>query len=422
MELKNKKLFVAIFVITTLIFSFLAYDPEEISIAGPYFPQIGYFQEELDQISRDLNVKIKYVPFSDVETQIVGGANIEEFDLAIIPNPQGVVNLGERGHIYPVSIALSDELINNNYPKHLQEITTSETDQTNYGILFRLIPNSLIWYDVDKYERLGSPNFESFEEMVSFSKENSSFDNPLWCMDIESGASTGWIATNWLEDLILHEYGPDIYDDWSKQIITSQNNEITLSILNIGKLIFDENTVYGGNQRIVSKEFRNNYRNLLDENNSCVFSWSGHFATMYFPSDKSYEDDFDFFKFPSKSNKNAMVGIGDSLVILNPSNKSLDVFRALVDDNFGQIWISKPDSTFISGNKNSNIEQIENNMLLKETLFVRNALNEDLFRYDASELMERRIGADHLLYALKKYISLGSEFINEITEELDSKY
>ena len=313
-------------------------------------------------------------------------------------------------------------MINNNYPKHLQEITTSETDQTNYGILFRLIPNSLIWYDVDKYERLGSPNFESFEDMISFTKQYSSFDNPLWCMDIESGASTGWIATNWLEDLILHEYGPDIYDDWFKQIITSQNNEITLSILNIGKLIFDENTVYGGNQRIVSKEFRNNYRNLLDENNSCVFSWSGHFASMYFPPDKSYEDDFDFFKFPSESNKNAMVGIGDSLVILNPSDKSLDVFRALVDDNFGQIWISKSDSTFISGNKNSNIEQIENNMLLKETLFVRNALNEDLFRYDASELMERRIGADHLLYALKKYISLGSEFINEITEELDSKY
>ena len=96
--------------------------------------------------------------------------------------------------------------------------------------------------------------------------------------------------------------------------------------------------------------------------------------------------------------------------------------KALLDDNFGQIWISKQDSMFISANKNSNIEDIENNMLYKETLLVRNALNDNLFRYDASELMERRIGSDHLLYALKKYISLGSEFINEITEELDSKY
>ena len=422
MELKNKKLFIPILIFLTSVFSYLAYSPEEISIAGPYFPQIDYLEEELDLISKDLNVKIKYVPFSDIESEIIEGNNTEEFDLAIIPNPQGVVNLGERGHLYSVSIALNEQIINDNYSKHLQEITTSQIDQINYGVLFRLIPNSLIWYDVEKYERLGSPNFENFEEMVSFSKKNSSSDNPLWCLDIESGASTGWIATNWLEDLILHEYGPDIYDDWFKQIITSQNNEITLSILNIGKLIFDENTVYGGNQRIISKEFRNNYRNLLDENNSCVFSWSGHFASMYFPSDKSYEDDFDFFKFPSESNKEAMVGIGDSLVILNQSNKSLEVFRALVDDNFGQIWISKSDSNFISANKNSNIEQIENNMLLKETLFVRNALNKDLFRYDASELMERRIGADHLLYALKKYISLGSEFINEITEELDSKY
>ena len=117
-----------------------------------------------------------------------------------------------------------------------------------------------------------------------------------------------------------------------------------------------------------------------------------------------------------------MVGIGDSLVILNSSNKSLEVFNALLDDNFGQKWISKQDSMFISANKNSNIEDIENNMLYKETLLVRNALNNNLFRYDASVLMERRIGSDHLLYALKKYISLGSEFINEITEELDSKY
>ena len=422
MELKNRKLFIPIFILVTIIFSYFAYSPEEISIAGPYFPQIEYFEEELDLISKDLNVKIRYVPFSDIESEIIRGTNTKEFDLAIIPNPQGVVNLGERGYLHSVSTALDDEVLTKNYSKHLQEITTSQKDNINYGVLFRLIPNSLIWYDVGKYERLGSPNFESFEDIISFTKQYSSFDNPLWCMDIESGASTGWIATNWLEDLILHEYGPDIYDDWFKQIITSQNNEITLSILSIGKLIFDENAVYGGNQRIISKEFRNNYRNLLDEDISCVFSWSGHFASMYFPSNKSYEYDYDFFKFPSKSNKNAMVGIGDSLVILNESNKSMEVFRSLVDDNFGQSWISKRDSAFISGNKNSNIEQIENKMLLKETLLVRNALNEDLFRYDASELMERRIGADHLLYALKKYISLGSEFINEVTEELDSKY
>ena len=77
---------------------------------------------------------------------------------------------------------------------------------------------------------------------------------------------------------------------------------------------------------------------------------------------------------------------------------------------------------FISGNKNSNINKINSPMLLKETLLVRNALNEDLFRYDASELMERRIGADYLLLALREYISYGDLYINLITQELDGQY
>ena len=117
-----------------------------------------------------------------------------------------------------------------------------------------------------------------------------------------------------------------------------------------------------------------------------------------------------------------MVGLGDSIVILNTSNKAIDVFKSLTDNGFGQNWISKKDSMFISANKNSDLENVNNKMLLKETMLIRNALDDNLFRYDASELMERRIGADHLLSAMRNYILMGNKFITEITEELDSKY
>ena len=143
---------------------------------------------------------------------------------------------------------------------------------------------------------------------------------------------------------------------------------------------------------------------------------------MYFPDDKNYGSDYDFFKFPSVENKNAMVGIGDSLVILSSKSESINVFNALTSNSFGQDWISQQDGMFISANKNSNINKINSPMLLKETLIVRNALKEDLFRFDASELMERRIGADYLLLALREYISNGNLYINLITQELDSQY
>ena len=285
-----------------------------------------------------------------------------------------------------------------------------------------MIPNSLIWYDVEKFKDLDSPTFNSYEDLVLFTREFSSNGDALWCLDIESGASTGWIATNWLEDLILHQQGPEVYDKWASQELLSSSDEITLSILDIGKLIFIDNAVYGGNERIIRKEFRNNYRNLLNEENSCVFSWSGHFATNYFPSNAEYGTDYDFMKFPSEKNKNAMVGIGDALIITNYTKDSKVVFNSLISDNFGKIWMTKKDASYIPANKNASLEVLKNNQTKKEASLVKEAVENNLFRYDASELMERRIGSDSLWYAMKKYIDLTSEYIDEVTEELDFSY
>ena len=421
MGLNNKNLFFITFLIVTVLFSWLAYKPDEVTIGGPFFPQMDYFIEELDEISRANNIKITYFPVSDIETYLIEGAE-NDIDLAIIPNPQGVVNLGERNIAIPINNVINEKDIKNKFSNHLIQITTSKKDKNNYGVWFRLIPNSLIWYDVEKYKSMGSPKFESYEDMVSFTKDFSSKEKPLWCLDIESGASTGWIATNWLEDLILHQKGPEIYDLWMNQDLLSGSDEITLSILDIGKLIFIEGAVFGGNERMIRKEFRNNYRNLVDEENPCVFSWSGHFASNYFPNDKDYSVDYDFFKFPSEKNKDAMVGIGDALIVLNSTRETKTVINALVDDNFGKKWMSKSDSTYISANKNSEISLLKNELTFKEAKLIKKAIEQDLFRYDASELMERRIGSDSLWHAMTKYIELTSKYIDEITEELDFSY
>ena len=421
MKLKNNMIFFLIFISTTLIFSIIAYKPNDVVIGGPNFPQVEYFIEELNVISQELDIKIQYQTYNDIETYLIENPN-HNLDLVLLPNPQGAVNLGQRGITVPIENIFEEAFLKENFAEHLLSITTSERDNLNYGAWFRVIPNSLVWYDVSKYEALRSPVFSSYEEMVNFTEENSSKDEPLWCLDIESGASTGWIATNWLEDTILHKYGPEVYDAWSQQDKLSSSEEVTLSILDIGKLIFIEDAVYGGHKRMVRKEFRNNYRNLLDDEISCTFSWSGHFASYYFPDTAEYGRDYDFFKLPSQNYKNAMVGIGDVLAALNHNSNTINTAKLLLSVDFGEIWLGKDDSQYISANMNSRIVSIKNPMLIKETNLIKASFKQNLFRYDASELMERRIGSDSLWYALTKYIELKSLYINEVTEELDSTY
>ena len=416
--------FFVIFLIVTALFSFIAYKPADVVIAGPQLTDLEYFEEELKIIEDSTGLKIKYEIHSDIETHVIENQN-SAIDIAIIPNPQGAGNLGERGIVKSIGSILTEEKMNNYYSTHLQEITTSRNTNKNYGAFFRLFPNTMIWYSIEKFEAIGSPEFKTYEDILSYTNNYSKDGKNLWCLDIESGASTGWIATNWLEDLILSEYGVEIYDEWTNQNIPSSSDEILNSINSIGKLVFTENAIYGTNKRIVRKEFRNNYNNLLNENVDCVFSWGGHYASFYMPQDKKFGKDYDFFKFPSTNNMNSMVGIGDVITVLNYSNATQEVFNAIIDESFGQNWMSKPDASYIPANKlNQNL--ISNPLTEKEAELIKQSLNENTFRYDASELMERKIGADALWVALTNYIDMGRERayreIEDITEELDSNF
>ena len=414
--------FLLIFIFITIAFSIVAYQPIDVVIAGPQMTDLEKFELELKNIEDSTGIKIKYETYSDIETYLIENNN-SDVDIAIIPNPQGVTNLGERGIVLSIDRIISEETMESYYPKHLQEITTSDISNKNFGAFFRLFPNSLIWYSVEKYKEIGSPKFNSYNELLEFTNNYSKEYEDLWCLDIESGASTGWIATNWLEDIILNNYGAEIYDQWSNQKILSSEAEILNSINNIGKLVFIENAVYGSNKRIVRKEFRNNYKNLLNKEVDCIFSWGGHYATLYIPENKQFKTDYDFFKFPSPHN--SIVGIGDILTVLNYDEETKIVFDKLIDESFGKNWMSHTDSSYIPANlKNTNY--IANPLTSKERDLIINSLKDNSFRYDASELMERKIGADALWVALKNYIDIGRERayreIEDITEELDSNF
>ena len=402
----------------------MAYKPADVVIAGPQLTELDYFEEELKNIEDNTGIKIKYEIYSDIETHLIENQNTG-IDIAIILNPQGVINLGEKEIVKSIDKFFNEEKMRNYYSAHLQKITTSRNTNKNYGAFFRLFPNSMIWYSIEKFKEIGSPEFKSYEDMLNYTNNYSEEAKNLWCLDIESGASTGWIATNWLEDLILSEYGVEVYDGWSNQDIVSSNDEILNSINNIGKLVFTENAVYGTNKRIVRKEFRNNFKNLLNEDIDCVFSWGGHYASFYMPQDKIFGKDYDFFKFPSTNNVSSIIGIGDVITVLNYSNATQEVFNAIIDESFGKNWMNMPDATYIPANKlNQNL--IANPLTKKEAKLIKQSLNENTFRYDASELMERKIGADALWVALTNYIDMGRERayreIEDITEELDRNF
>ena len=415
----NKKIiFFSLTVLITTIFSLFANDPPEVVIIGPEFHEQQYFVEELNIIANELGIKIKYEQVSDAETFIIDNPNSSS-SIAIIPNPQGVVNLAERKLIY----SLDDVLVDNNsifnlYPNHLISIVSHE--DSIYGGWTRLFPNSLIWYDISKFEQ-HNVTFDSFETLLEGTKKIADNGISPWCANSESSASTGWVQTNWMEDVLLTKYGPKVYDEWSKLKINASNVKIFLSIKHIEDFIFYDNHIYNGPASIISKEFRNLPKVLLDDSTECFMSWSGHYFRYYIPEDYRYLRDFAVTNVPKINFENSVVGIGDNIVLTKDNELSKIVISKILSKNFGEIWSSYQDTEFISANQNFNKQIINNELTKFEYSIVHDALQKDLFRYDASEIMARSIGSNLLWELFREYIREGPQNLVKLLNQLDKE-
>ncbi len=415
----NKKIiFFSLTVLITTIFSLFANDPPEVVIIGPEFHEKQYFVEELNIIANELGIKIKYEPVSDAETFIIDNPNSSS-SIAIIPNPQGVVNLAERKLIY----SLDDVFVDNNsifnlYPNHLTSIVSHE--DSIYGGWTRLFPNSLIWYDISKFEQ-HNVKFDSFETLLEGTKKIADNGTSPWCANSESAASTGWVQTNWMEDVLLTKYGPKVYDEWSKLKINASNVKIFLSIKHIEDFIFYDNHIYNGPGSITDKEFRNLPKVLLDDSIECFMSWSGHYFRYYIPEDYQYLRDFAVTNVPKINFENSVVGIGDNIVLTKENELSKIVISKILSKNFGEIWSSYQDTEFISANQNFNKQIINNELTKFEYSIVHDALQKDLFRYDASEIMARPIGSNLLWDLFREYVREGPQNLVKLLNQLDKE-
>ena len=415
----NKKIiFFSLIILITITFSVIAFKPPEVVVIGPQFHEQDYFIEELEIIANELDIKIKYIGMSDPETYIINNPN-NNSSIAIIPNPQGVVNLAERKLIFNLDdISVDNDSISSLYSKHLTSIVSHKGNI--YAGWIRLFPNSLIWYDISKFQQ-HNIKVDNFETLLQHTKQIADTGISPWCANSESSASTGWIQTNWLEDILLTKYGPHIYDDWSDLKINASNIKIYLSIKHLEEFIFYENHIHNGPQSIINKEFRNLPKVMLDDSKDCFLSWSGHYFRYYIPEEYVYLEDYAVLPLPKINFDNSIVGIGDNIVLTKSNDLSRQVITKILSKNFGEVWSTNKDSHYISANRNFDKNKIINELTLYEYTVVHEALSKNLFKFDASEIMARPIGSNKLWILFNEYIKEGPQNLVKLLNSIDKE-
>ena len=95
----------------------------------------------------------------------------------------------------------------------------------------------------------------SYQDLLTLSQQIADSGTPPWCMGWESDQATGWVGTDWLEEMVLRIGGPDVYDQWVKHEIPFDDPTIVEALDAYGEIALNPDLVLGGTNGILNTGF-----------------------------------------------------------------------------------------------------------------------------------------------------------------------
>ena len=262
-------------------------------------------------------------------------------DLAMLAQPAAIVEYGNRGATQDVGKLMGADKLNEEFPSAFGTQLFSGENGAIYAVPFKVDVKSTIWYPIKAFEAAGYTVPTTWDEMKALeAKIVADGNGSPWCLGIKDGAATGWIATDWLEDVMLRTAGLEAYQKWTKGEIKFDSPEVRAALDVLKEAWFTDGYVNGGFEGITATDRLESWDPMFaPDNNWDGFTpgcWMHRQATWLGPSffpdkranaDPAYEsmyklgEDIGIFYLPeidSAQGKPAL-GAGDGLMVPTPA-------------------------------------------------------------------------------------------------------
>ncbi|MCJ1709009.1 ABC transporter substrate-binding protein [Microbacterium sp. VKM Ac-2923] len=372
---------------------------QEVTIMGAFTDaQAQAFQADLDKWSETSGITATYSGSTDFQTAVVSKVSAgNPPDIAIYPQP-GVLK-SQLKDLYPFEdLGIDVAAITADEANGLE--TIAQDGGQTFGLPYSINVKSLVWYNPAAFEKAGLTVPTTDAEMTALAQkiQSDGLGYP-WCVGIESGAATGWGATDWLEEYVLRYGGLDEYNKWITGDVTFNSDLVNQAGEKVAAELLAEGQVNGGGQAAATTSFQTAGNQLFVDgtaNGQCFMMRQGSFIADFFPDDikaQIADDDLsniNFFQLPAPAGTdNAMLGGGDLVGAFSKDDATKQVVEYLVGKDFGtngyasQAIFLSPHNDFDSSAYTSAF-QTQAQELLKEST---------VFGFDASDQMPGEVGA-----------------------------
>ena len=354
------------------------------------------------------------------------GEVAQRADIVIVANASHIRAESEAGRLMDLGRYLSVDQLRSDVGAHLVSLATPPDDEgdTADSPLFAVpvygVVKSLVWYSPERFAEAGYSIPTSWDELIALSDAIVADGGTPWCFGEESDDASGWPATDWVEDLLLHEHGPEVYDAWVAGDIGFSDPRVVDAFERLGRLVFTDGYTRGGGPGAVQTHFESAPLGIVADPPDCWMLHQASFLAGWLPFEVEFGRDIDVFTTPSITPEHA----GGTLVqahfalVYSDRPEVREVVRYLAGPDVGRILVNELPVVMFNRRFTPTAYAIPR--VGEIAAEVSAAIDDDLLRNDASDTMPPEIGTEPLWSAMTAYLREGPEALDSILARLDA--